>query len=54
MPSNLTAGNWTVGLVVDEGASEEQAQALDRIISGQDGGPFAEFVPFIGEVAVPW
>jgi hypothetical protein len=50
VPSNLTAGNWTVGLVVDEGASEDQAQALQRIISGQDGGPFAEFVPLIGEV----
>jgi hypothetical protein len=50
VPSNLTAGNWTVGLVVDEGASEKQAQALERIISGQEGGPLAEFVPLIGEV----
>ena len=39
-----------MGLIVDEGASEEQAQALERIISGQEGGPFAEFVPLIGEV----
>jgi hypothetical protein len=50
VPANLTAGNWTVGLVIDEGASDEQAQALERIISGQEGGPFAEFVPMIGEV----
>jgi hypothetical protein len=50
VPSNLTSGNWTVGLIVDEGASDEQAQALERIVSGQEGGPFAEFVPFIKEV----
>ena len=50
LPSNLTAGNWTVGIVVDEGASDEQSQAIERIVSGQEGGPFAEFAPLIGEV----
>jgi hypothetical protein len=49
VPNNLTAGNWKVGLIVDESASDEQAQALERIVSGQDGGPFAEFAPFIAE-----
>ena len=48
-PSNLTAGNWKIGVVVDSGASDEQAQALERIVSGQEGGPFGEFVPLIGE-----
>ena len=48
-PSNLTSGNWTVGLVVDERASDEQAQAAERIFSGQEGGPFGEFAPMIGE-----
>ena len=48
-PSNLTAGDLTVGLVVDEAASDEQAQALERIVSGQEGGLFADFVPLIGE-----
>jgi hypothetical protein len=48
-PSNLTAGNWTVGIVVDEGASDEQAQATERIVSGQEGGPFGDFAPLIGE-----
>jgi hypothetical protein len=50
VPSNLTAGNWHVGIVVDEGASDDQAQAIERIIGGQEGGPFAEFVPLIGAV----
>jgi hypothetical protein len=48
-PSNLTAGNWKVGIVVDEGATDEQAQVIERIVSGQEGGPFAEFAPLIGE-----
>lgn len=48
-PSNLTSGNWKVGIVVDDGASDEQAQAVERIISGDEGGPFGEFKPLIGE-----
>jgi hypothetical protein len=48
-PSNLTSGNWTIGIVVDEQASDEQASAVERIVSGQEGGPFGEFVPLIGE-----
>ena len=47
-PSNITSGNWKMGLVVDAG-SDEQAQAVERIISGQAGGVFAEFTPLIGE-----
>ena len=48
-PSNITAGNWKVGIVVDDKASDEQAQAIERIVSGQAGGPFGEFAPLIGE-----
>jgi hypothetical protein len=48
-PSNLSAGNWTVGIFVDESASDEQAQAIERIISGEEGGPFGEFKPLIGD-----
>jgi len=48
-PSNLTSGNWKVGIVVDDGASDEQAQAVEKIISGEEGGPFGEFRPLIGE-----
>jgi hypothetical protein len=49
VPSNLTAGNWKVAIIVDEGASDERAQVIERIVSGQEGGPFADFVPLIGE-----
>lgn len=51
LPSNFTAGNIRMGLVVDEAASDEQAKALERIFSGQEGGMFGEFVPLIGEFA---
>jgi hypothetical protein len=50
-PSNLTSGNWGVGIVVDESASDEQAQAIERIVSGEEGGPFGDFKPLIGNYA---
>lgn len=48
-PSNFTSGNVKMGLVVDKGASDAQAKATEQIFRGELGGPFAEFVPLIGE-----
>ena len=48
-PSNISAGNLKLGVVVDEGASDEQANALERIFKGDEGGMFEEFVPLVGE-----
>lgn len=48
-PSNLTSGNWKVGIVVDGGASDDQAEAIDTIVSGRAGGPFGELSQFFGE-----
>src|SRR5205823_6125905 len=48
-PSNITAGNWAMGVYVDESVSDQQVQALERILSGQEGGPFAEFAPLIAD-----
>jgi hypothetical protein len=48
-PSNISAGNLRLGLVVDESASDEQADALETIFSGKAGGMFGEFVPLVGE-----
>jgi hypothetical protein len=42
-PSNLRAGGWKLGIVVDEAASDQQADALERIFKGEEGGPFADF-----------
>lgn len=48
-PSNVSSGNLKLGIVVDEGASDEQADALERIFKGDEGGIFGDFVPLIGE-----
>ncbi|MEC4016533.1 DUF1326 domain-containing protein [Streptomyces sp. H27-D2] len=48
-PSNLTSGDWKVGIVVDEGAKDEQAAAVERIVSGREGGTFGEIAQFFGE-----
>src|ERR671924_1776980 len=50
IPGNPSGGNWTMGLVVDDGASDEQAQALERIFRGEEGGMWEAFSPLIGEI----
>lgn len=48
-PNNPSSGSWRVGLIIDAGASDQQAAALERILSGQEGGPFAEMGQFVTE-----
>lgn len=48
-PSNISAGNLKLGIVVDNQASGEQAEALGRIFKGDAGGMFGEFAPLFGE-----
>jgi hypothetical protein len=48
-PKNLTAGGWKFGIIVDEDASDEQANALERIFKGEEGGPFADFAALTEE-----
>ena len=49
-PKQMTDGNWRLGLIVDEKASEEQRNALAGVFSGQKGGPMAALGPLVGEV----
>jgi hypothetical protein len=49
-PRQMSEGNWRVGLFMDERASEEQAEKLGGIFSGQMGGPLANVVPLISEM----
>lgn len=53
VPSNLSSGNITLRLVVDEAASEEQSEALRTIVSGEAGGPLADFAAFVTELKGP-
>ncbi len=50
-PDLVTNGNWRVGLTVDEDATGEQVKAITEIMSGQQGGPFAEMAGLISEFA---
>jgi hypothetical protein len=49
-PKVMTDGNWKLGVFVDETASDEQADKLVQVFSGQLGGPMAGLVPLIGEM----
>ncbi len=49
-PKVMTDGNWRLGMFIDERASDEQAEQLGRVFSGQLGGPMAGLVPLVGEI----
>lgn len=48
-PGVMAQGNWSVGVIVDQRAGAEQAQALTAIASGQAGGPMAALGPLVGK-----
>ena len=48
-PGVMADGNWRLGLVVDSAASDEQAQALGGVFSGELGGPMAGLGPLVSE-----
>src|SRR5205823_5991420 len=50
-PKRMLDGNWQVALYLDDKATQEQAQALGAIFSGQAGGHLAALGPLIGKVA---
>lgn len=50
-PKVMTEGNWKLGLVIDERASDEQAEKLGAVFGGQVGGPMGGVAPLVGEVA---
>jgi hypothetical protein len=49
-PPVMADGNWRVGVVMDAGASPEQAAGLGAIFGGQAGGPMAALAPLISEM----
>lgn len=50
-PGAMGAGNITVGLIIDERASDEQVEAIGAIASGAAGGPMAALGPLVGRMA---
>src|SRR5919199_1038981 len=48
-PKVMTDGNWRLGVFIDAAASDEQAEKLGAVFSGQLGGPMEALGPLIGE-----
>jgi len=49
-PEIMGKGNWSVGLIVDDRASDAQKQAIMTIASGQAGGPPAILTGVVGKL----
>jgi hypothetical protein len=48
-PKVMSEGNWRLGVFIDAEASDEQAEKLGGVFSGQLGGPMEALGPLIGE-----
>jgi hypothetical protein len=48
-PKYMLEGNWRLGLLMDDAASDEQAEKLAGVFSGQLGGPMEALAPLVGE-----
>lgn len=50
-PGVMGDGNITLGLIIDEHASEAQVEAISAIATGSAGGPMAALAPLVGRIA---
>lgn len=50
-PGPMADGDMTVGLIVDERATEAQVEAISAIATGAAGGPMANLAPLVGRIA---
>ena len=50
-PKAMADGDMTVGLIIDESATDEQAQAVSEIASGAAGGPMGLLAPLVSNMA---
>jgi hypothetical protein len=48
-PKVMTDGNWRLGVFIDAGASDEQADKLGAVFGGALGGPMQALAPLVGE-----
>lgn len=49
-PQVMTDGNWKLGLVIDDGASDEQVEKLGAVFAGTRGGPMEALTPLVGDM----
>ena len=50
IPGNILEGNWRQLMLIDDRATEEQADAMLDAFSGKLGGPLADLARLVGEV----
>jgi hypothetical protein len=50
IPGNVLKGNWRVVLIVDDGATPQQHDAIISAFTGKLGGPLADLAGLVGEV----
>jgi hypothetical protein len=48
-PKYMHEGNWRLGVLIDASASDEQAEKLGAVFSGQLGGPMEALSGLVGE-----
>jgi hypothetical protein len=48
-PKVMSEGNWRLGIFIDAGASDEQAEKLGAVFSGAMGGPMEALGPLVAE-----
>lgn len=51
IPGNVLKGNWRVVVYLDDDTTAEQQEALLSVWTGKQGGPVADLVQVIGEIA---
>ncbi len=49
-PPHMIDGDWVEAIMIDEQASEAQRQAVESILTGRAGGPWAILARFVGEL----
>lgn len=48
-PKVMSEGNWRLGVLIDDRASDEQAEKLGAVFGGQLGGPMEALGPLVSE-----
>jgi hypothetical protein len=49
-PKVMTDGNWRLGMLIDDSASDEQAAKLGAVFGGELGGPMEGLAPLVTEM----
>jgi hypothetical protein len=48
-PKVMSEGNWRLGVLIDDQATDEQVEKLGAVFGGQLGGPMEALGPLVGE-----